>query len=555
MASEHPEPRRRRFRFWYLTSVFVLLALAAWALASPIGSSPDDEFHLSSIWCGLGERPGLCGPGSSINARAVPAAAAHGGDCFVTKPQKSAACQEKVLSEPGLSSTKYVNTTGLYPPVFYAVMSIFASPNVVVSALVMRVVNILLMIGMIAAVWVLVPRSWRTSMVIGWLVTCVPLGLFLIASNNPSAWAIISASTLWVALVGFFEMVGWRRWTLAGVAVLAVLIGAGARADAALYSVVAVIVAVCLTGRCSWNYLRLLIVPAVLIVVAFLLYMTAGQASSAAAGGLSAGRGSSPLWGWPLLITNLLNMPSLWVGVFGSWPLGWFDTSLPSLVWFVTLTTFVALTVVGVRRSGLGKMVAIVGLMAALWLLPAFLLQTSHNEIGQGVQPRYLLPLIVMLAGVALWRGRGVPFQLTRVQTWFLVIPLTIANSVSLHFDIRRYVSGSGPFFFNLDSHVLWWWPMPVSPMTVWVCGTLAFGLAAYLIVGRLLLPPTAVPRDSRDDPSREVRTMDEEPADGRGDEREDNAVEKRQIEHEATASDAGRDHPASGVGPVTSSS
>ena len=31
----------------------------AWSLASPAGSSPDDDFHLASIWCATGD-PAVC---------------------------------------------------------------------------------------------------------------------------------------------------------------------------------------------------------------------------------------------------------------------------------------------------------------------------------------------------------------------------------------------------------------------------------------------------------------------------------------------------------------
>jgi len=40
--------------------VCVLVALGAWSVASPVGASPDEDYHLVSIWCSHGERPGLC---------------------------------------------------------------------------------------------------------------------------------------------------------------------------------------------------------------------------------------------------------------------------------------------------------------------------------------------------------------------------------------------------------------------------------------------------------------------------------------------------------------
>ena len=38
--------------------VALFVALGSWVLASPVGSSPDDDYHMASIWCGQGVREG-----------------------------------------------------------------------------------------------------------------------------------------------------------------------------------------------------------------------------------------------------------------------------------------------------------------------------------------------------------------------------------------------------------------------------------------------------------------------------------------------------------------
>ena len=43
-----------KFKVIQLVPLLAILALACWALASPVGSSPDDNFHLASIWCAGG---------------------------------------------------------------------------------------------------------------------------------------------------------------------------------------------------------------------------------------------------------------------------------------------------------------------------------------------------------------------------------------------------------------------------------------------------------------------------------------------------------------------
>ena len=34
-----------------LAPALALIALLAWVFASPIGASPDDDYHLTSAWC------------------------------------------------------------------------------------------------------------------------------------------------------------------------------------------------------------------------------------------------------------------------------------------------------------------------------------------------------------------------------------------------------------------------------------------------------------------------------------------------------------------------
>src|SRR5450756_844669 len=88
---------------------------------------------------------------------------------------------------------------------------------------------------------------------------------------------------------------------------------------------------------------------------------------------------------------------------------------------------------------------------------------------------------------------RGVPFALSAGQRWLTVVGLAGANSVALHYNIRRYVNGADAPSLNLNTGVKWWWGIPISPDAVWLIGTMAFagGLA---LVSLALRPPLAVP-------------------------------------------------------------
>jgi hypothetical protein len=93
---------------------------------------------------------------------------------------------------------------------------------------------------------------------------------------------------------------------------------------------------------------------------------------------------------------------------------------------------------------------------------------------------------MVMLGGVALLQLPGRLIDPTRTQLWVVGIALSLANSVALHTNIRRYISGDEIADWNLDRHVAWWWDMPITPMVVWAFGTAAFAGAAALILRAL---------------------------------------------------------------------
>src|SRR3954462_6915241 len=125
----------------------------------------------------------------------------------------------------------------------------------------MRLANAPLFGGLMTALDWALPRGRRTMLVLGTAVTLVPLGIFLIPSINPSSWAVLSGAMVFPALVGFFESSGRQRLLLAGLAALGVLIGAGARADAAVYAALAAVLATIVSGRLRTGGWKLLADP------------------------------------------------------------------------------------------------------------------------------------------------------------------------------------------------------------------------------------------------------------------------------------------------------
>ena len=469
--------------------VLALVALFAWALSSPPGSSPDEDYHLVSVWCGQGEDAGRCEDDGREGERTVLEGLPR-APCFAFQSAQSAACQDQWFAEENedgdLIRTNRGNFEGNYPPVFYFTMNFFVGDDIPASVLVMRLVNAAIFVGLMGATYGLLPRERRPMLLLGTVVTLVPLSAFLIPSINPSSWAIISGAVAFPALVGFFETRGRRRLGLGVILALAVVLGAGARADAALYLAIAVVLAVLLSTPWRQNW-KLLALPALLVVACAAAYLTSGQ--SAAASNTVGATSNQTMSVVAQLFNNILNVPTLWAGAFGSWGLGWLDTTLPAIVFVLNLMVYGGVLFLGIRHLSARKGIALGLLVAALVFIPVWVLLQTGDLVGAGVQPRYLLPLLVLLAQVALYRLEPGQIRFSRTQLWCIAAALSATNAVALHANIRRYVAGADLVGPNLDAGREWWWSTPVPPNAVWLVGSVAFGLA-MVICARALMPP-----------------------------------------------------------------
>lgn len=475
--------------------VLAFLALVAWGLSSPVGSSPDDDFHLASIWCGLGERPGLCQAAADPGQRVIPQDLVT-APCFAYDPTKSAACQGPNFGlHPDQTRAtgrgNFVNA--LYPPVFYLVMGLFAGQNVVLSVLGMRIFASMFFVTLVAALYTLLPVNRRSQLIWPLAITLVPLGMFLIPSTNPSGWAILSAGTLWIALVGYFEQTGWRKLGLGAFALLSTIVGAGARADSAAFAVVAVGASLILSFKPTRRFFVAAILPVVLIAVSVALFFSGSQ-SAAASGGLN---GTGPVSFEALkslVLINTLNVPQLWAGVFGYWGLGWLDTGMPAAVWFIGIGVFFAAVLAGIRSMSARKAVTFGLMLLTIWAFPMLLLIQTQAYVGEYIQPRYALPLIVLFAGIALFQANSLGLSPTKLQIALLIGALSLANAASLYANIRRYVTGTDVTGFNLNSGVEWWWSGGLSPMAVWLLGMTAFTAMLIAIGYPLWLRARSIP-------------------------------------------------------------
>ena len=509
-------------RAWWapvIATLATFIALASWAVSSPVGSSPDEDFHLASIWCSPVARGDLCEQGTKSKNREVSFSLTKRVACFAQDETKSAVCQERrnVFTSEKTAVTERGNFLSKYPPVFYATMSVFAGPDVQFSVIAMRLVNVALFCGLSLAAWILIGRRQRFVLGAAWLVTLVPLGEFMLASINPSSWTLAGTGTLFIVALEVLGIVvagnpfapnssraDRRRFIgLLVVAAISFVMAAGSRADGALFALLAAALAFVITRAWSALGKRTFVVAAAVVVLAgvFLLVtrntvFNPGELSDAERNAGAPGRAYLVVLG-----KNLLAPPDLLSQFFGTQGLGWLDTGMPAITTMGAMVVFVSVVayrVVQARRQTLW----ILGIgIVMLFAVPIVYLQVRNAFVGESFQARYVLPLVVILAVVALSGGSdSEPAEslIPRRLAWLATPVLIVANSFALYANLSRYVQGGRASSWNLNDSQWWWVGLP-SPMIVWMLGSVAFAIVAVLVMWpalRATVAPAATPSE-----------------------------------------------------------
>ena len=490
----------KRWAWLVLPLAFFAMCLG-WAVTSPAGSSPDDDYHLSSIWCAAGEQVGRCeADPSNPQARLVPADVVGAADCYRFDGDVSGACAAGTGTE--LVSTIRVNqTAALYPSGYYSVMGLLVGPDVDRSVLMMRILNALIASLVLAAIIGLAPTGISSATTIAIVATFIPLGLFIAASTNPSSWTIIGVA-------GFFAMgLAWLRTTnprsrhgyaLGVLAVTTAALAVLSRVDANAYIVLTAIVIVILGIR-SREQVRAargrLLVLGLVCIAAIAQYFLVSSASLVIPGMNDAGTLGTAEAGIGLLLTNLAYLPVLFQGIVGGMALGWNDTVMPPLIPVVGTVVVGGLLYLGARQADRRTLVAAGLALAALILVPIAFLQAQHLGVGEVVQPRYLLPLLTLLvAAISISPSIDDAIELRRAPAVCIAIMLTLSAVLAFWANAHRYLIGSDAPLFDRGLVPEW---QPLVGLPLIVIGLVTAVATAVFIAGALLAFVTTSPKSA----------------------------------------------------------
>ncbi|AMD86532.1 hypothetical protein AXF14_01590 [Actinomyces radicidentis] len=477
-------------------AAMVLLMLASglgWAVASPMGGAPDDDYHLGSIWC---PRPAYESCPSKVDGDRVlvqvPEAVGEssssslaplGGTCYSFRTQESAAC---VLTYSD-TRTHWINRydDGGYPGGFYRFHHLLVTGDPERSAVLMRGVNVLIATTLVTLLWLGAQRRDRLALTVAVLVSWVPMGVYFIASNNPSSWAVTGTFVYGAGMLLATRSHGSRRVLLLVTALIGALLCLATRYDTSFYLFV---VAVALALAVPWNRKRLPeAVMAVVLALVGTWWMIQGMIAGRSAGAQSSAGGHSELW--DRLVTGVLTAPKYVAGFYGQfWLPGWIDVHLDQFAPFVLgVLALGGCVMAGLARGSWRTWLSTTVVVGAMLGIPAVFYAVGLFPDIFSYQARYNLPLLAVAVLFLLVAGGERCFEMRPAQLAGICLCVVGGFALTMHSVMFRYVHGMDvEEFLNLDYQASWWWSERVpGPMLVWMTACVAFTL---LVVAALWL-------------------------------------------------------------------
>lgn len=506
-------------RYASLGAALLLLGLG-WAFASPHGSSADDDFHLTTIWCSHGYSSYCEDAGDGVGVF-VPRVIAYPA-CYVNWPAGTSAACTNDLTYEAIYTTRVNPASGGYPEGFYWTMGLLAGKDVPNSVQAMRILNVIIAVCFLIWAVAAVQPTIRRAVVLAWGVGAIPLTIFFVASTNPSSWVITGVGLYWAFLLSVLKdfnprsPIFWNR--VLGVVASATL-ALVARRDAGIYLMVSTVAVVILTLpslRKGWKTL-LLASAAALSVFSFVAYL-----------GLRGRYLSLPIT-WPgaqtatdqpnPILKTFMEIPSFIVGLIGGqrpafvisdsgvnqglegyrptgllYGLGWAEVSLPSAVGLAALVAVLVVVVAGLNSYRLSRVLALCFVAFAV-LVQIITMRAMVDFIAfWEIQPRYFLPISLVFLGLAALVHPPSRGLLTRAQGWLAMLGLGIAGSVAWMATAGRYAIGPDAAFTNFGQVPDWWWEVGPSRLVWFLIVACATGLWAWATIWNFGVKPVANP-------------------------------------------------------------
>jgi hypothetical protein len=498
--------------FGILTIVLLAITFSSWAMGSAIGSSPDEDNVLTTIWCGKNAAnlrapdtlrinrettkfDGSVKPATEFcrydpknyKYHLIPSLVASPQKCYLSVSQNlSASCQrslEKITARKFFENAIETN--------YVKIARNFVNTDVESSVVKIRLFNSFLASILVALAGTFV---WKggSDLLLTWLAVIAPVTTFFIGSVNTSSWTLIGTSCFTIAFIATLKNRKHAKiWMPAGAMSIFALWFTNSSRYEGKYVILLLGAAILYSEFAPKNFKltkKTVLMGSVILPVIYLIF---GYFSKPFAHGVNVfndprvevSEGITTTAN-NLLVNNIITLPRFITGFFGSWGLGWFELELTQTVWLFTLQGFLLVVGFALRKSSNTHRLIFGALFAIMCLAILYANQQKFGKIGEYIQPRYFLPFFL---GIVIIAAANKTERYPNSLVITVAILATIANSIALRDTIRRYTTGQDVFISkSLNNPIEWWWQFGPQPETVWLIGTLAFAaLWALLIYDR----------------------------------------------------------------------
>lgn len=486
-----PSHIRKQMKDNFLVALGIFVILTLWSIMKPVGTDPDEGIHLVQIWCGSNGESGRCPLASSdTQTQLVPFRYVSGMNCSVRNFDywSDASCQN-VQDQSELIETEILEY-GHYPAPLKNLQGRFMLGDPNTSTFLARTFSVLVATLCISVSCFAARRNFLKIWL--FLLICAnPFVLSLIASVNPSSWAISSAVGAGILLLGlslddFRTDSHFNRLILLVPISLISLVAVFSRPEIQYVAKTAVLVlGIGLLAKIVVGMKSLLIRPLLIATVLVLgslgiLHLLPQWRSFLNFPGVDSQWGSLSL-----LRDNIFSAPSFALtSLFGDTQ-GSYATALTPTVHLYLLATATAMLLFGCRYASwtFRQVIRISLAMLSFFIAVLLVHQIIGQPIGGVIQPRYFTPLAIILLATTL---RSIPLSVSGFVVRIVTGALVFSAFIYIPHNLMRYVSGVSPthniqsvwqFIVLSDSTQLWWQDIlrPLSPQLAFTVGWLAF--------------------------------------------------------------------------------
>jgi hypothetical protein len=198
------------------------------------------------------------------------------------------------------------------------------------------------------------------------------------------------------------------------------------------------------------------------------------------------------------VINTLIELPAFIVGIFGgqasdwvqrygdlgrdfTFGIGWLEFNLPSITGILIGAAFIAAFFIGFNESSIRKSLAVISLFLPVIILIIYSRAAFGFRDATYFQPRYFLPIFLVILAIALLQLENLNSIFTRFQYTLLSIILLMGSLFAWQATITRYTVNPLAAFTNFGQKIEWWpFPEYLSRLDIFFLSLLVHSLWIY---------------------------------------------------------------------------